>query len=210
MSEGPTAPRKQCPRCGMPLTKGLSADLCARCLLSLGLEGDPTPPAGASGESPSPLPGAGTDPPERIGPYRLVSVLGTGGMGVVYLAEQEQPLRRRVALKLVKRGMDSQEVLARFESERQALALMDHPGIARVLDAGTAEDGRHFFVMEHVDGPTITDYCDRHRMTTPHRLELLTEVCEAVQHAHVKGILHRDIKPSNVLVAEQDGRPGRR
>jgi Tol biopolymer transport system component/predicted Ser/Thr protein kinase len=127
-------------------------------------------------------------------------------MGIVYLAEQDAPLRRKVALKLVKRGMDSKEVLARFDTERQALALMEHPGIARVIDAGTAEDGRPYFVMEYVDGLPITEHCDRRELLTRERLELFAEVCDAAEHAHAKGIVHRDIKPSNVLVAEQEGR----
>jgi len=196
---------RRCPRCGASLAEGSPGGSCASCLLKLALEGEPTPPAGSASDALRP--GPADEAPERVGPYRIVSVLGTGGMGVVCLAEQDRPLRRTVALKLVKRGMDSRAVLARFEAERQALALMDHPGIARVLDAGTSEEGRPYFVMEHVDGPPITEYCDRHRLDTRRRLELLAEVCEAVQHAHAKGVLHRDLKPSNVLVAEQDGRP---
>jgi tetratricopeptide (TPR) repeat protein len=128
-------------------------------------------------------------------------------MGVVYLAEQEQPIRRRVALKVIKLGMDSQEVIARFESERQALALMNHPNIARVFDAGTTDAGRPFFVMEHVAGIPITDYCDKNRLDASERLKLFSQVCQAVQHAHQKGIIHRDIKPSNVLVSIEDDQP---
>lgn len=143
-----------------------------------------------------------------IGHYQLLQKLGEGGMGVVYLARQEHPVRRQVALKLIKPGMDSQQVLARFEAERQALALMDHPNIARVFDAGTASDGRPYFVMELVHGVAITQYCHAKRLTPPQRLELFISVCHAVQHAHHKGVIHRDLKPSNVLVKEAEGRPG--
>ncbi len=142
-----------------------------------------------------------------IGPYRLVRKIGEGGMGAVYLAEQERPVRREVALKLIKPGMDTHQVVRRFEAERQALAIMDHPNIAKVLDAGATSDGRPFFVMELVAGEPITAYCDRHHLTPSQRLELFLPVCAAVQHAHQKGIIHRDIKPSNVLVATHDGRP---
>jgi len=143
----------------------------------------------------------------HIGPYRILRVLGEGGMGVVYLADQEAPVRREVALKVIKPGMDSREVLARFESERQALAILNHPHIARVFDAGATEDGRPYFVMEHVPGVPITNYCDTRRLGIPERLGLFLQACDAIQHAHQKGILHRDVKPSNVLVAEQDARP---
>jgi serine/threonine protein kinase/tetratricopeptide (TPR) repeat protein len=142
-----------------------------------------------------------------IGPYKLLQQLGEGGMGTVYLAEQGWPVRRLVALKIIKPGMDSRQVLARFEAERQALALMDHPSIARVLDGGTTESGRPFFVMGLVKGVPITRYCDEHRLTPRQRLELFLPVCHAVQHAHQKGIIHRDIKPSNVMVCLYDGRP---
>src|SRR5262245_54383102 len=127
-------------------------------------------------------------------------------MGIVYLAEQEGELRRRVALKVLKPGMDSRQVLARFESERQALALMNHPHVAKVFDAGATEQGRPYFVMEYIVGLPVTEYCDRQLLTNRERLELFLPVCDAIQHAHGKGILHRDIKPSNVLVAEEDGR----
>jgi len=146
-------------------------------------------------------------PGDRIGPYKLLERIGEGGVGIVFLAEQLTPIRRRVALKILKPGMDSQAVIARFESERQALALMDHPHIARVLDAGTTPTGRPFFVMELVAGLRITEYCDRNRLTVPERLQLFLQVCQAVQHAHQKGIIHRDIKPSNVLVTLHDGTP---
>jgi serine/threonine protein kinase/WD40 repeat protein len=139
--------------------------------------------------------------------YTILELLGEGGMGVVYLAEQDPPLRRRVALKFIKPGMDSRQVLARFETERQALARMDHPNIAAVYDAGTASDGRPYFVMEWVVGVPITEYCDRHRLPTRERLGLFVDVCSAVQHAHQKGVIHRDLKPSNVLIASEDDRP---
>jgi eukaryotic-like serine/threonine-protein kinase len=145
--------------------------------------------------------------PEQIGPYKLLDVLGEGGMGVVYLAEQTVPVRRRVALKILKPGMDSKQVLARFDSERQALAVMDHPNIARALDGGMTEAGRPYFVMELVHGTPITAYADTHRLTTAERLRLFIDVCRAVQHAHQKGVIHRDLKPSNVLVTVQDGGP---
>jgi serine/threonine protein kinase/Tfp pilus assembly protein PilF len=142
----------------------------------------------------------------RIGPYRLLHLLGEGGMGTVYLAEQDEPVKRRVALKIIKAGMDSAKVIARFEQERQALAMMDHPNIAKVLDAGTTETGRLFFVMELVKGIPITRYCDQEHLSPRQRLELFLPVCQAVQHAHQKGIIHRDLKPSNVLVALYDGK----
>jgi serine/threonine protein kinase/tetratricopeptide (TPR) repeat protein len=143
----------------------------------------------------------------RIGPYKLLQVLGEGGMGTVYLAEQQEPVRRWVALKISKAGMDSARVIARFEAERQALALMDHPHIAKVLDAGATEIGCPYFVMELVKGIPITMYCDQEHLTPLERLELFIPVCQAVQHAHQKGVIHRDLKPSNVLVAPYDGRP---
>jgi WD40 repeat protein len=141
------------------------------------------------------------------GRYTLVEVLGEGGMGTVYRAEQTEPVRRAVALKLIRAGMDSKAVLARFDAERQALALMDHPNIARIYDGGVTDNGRPFFVMELVEGVPVTDYCDRNRLPVRARLELFVAVCRAVQHAHQKGIIHRDLKPGNVLVAEADGRP---
>ena len=136
--------------------------------------------------------------------YKLLSILGEGGMGIVYLAEQERPVKRQVALKVIKPGMDSKRVLARFEAEQQALALMEHPHVARVHDAGLTPSGRPYFVMEHVKGIPITEYCDKHRQTIEERLRLFLHVCEAVQHAHQKGIIHRDIKPSNILVTIED------
>ena len=139
-----------------------------------------------------------------IGPYKLLQQIGEGGMGVVYMAEQSKPIARMVALKIIKPGMDTQQVVARFEAERQALAMMDHPNIAKVLDAGTTDSQRPYFVMELVKGIPITNYCDDHHLTPKQRLELFVQVLHAVQHAHQKGIIHRDIKPSNVLVAEYD------
>ena len=140
----------------------------------------------------------------QIGPYRLLEQIGEGGMGTVYLAEQTEPVQRKVAIKLIKPGMDSRQVIARFEAERQALALMDHPHIAKVFDAGTTESGRPYFVMELVKGVPITEYCDQHHLSVAQRLDLMIAVCQAVQHAHQKGIIHRDIKPNNVLVTEYD------
>jgi tetratricopeptide (TPR) repeat protein len=142
-----------------------------------------------------------------IGPYHLLQLIGEGGMGQVWLAEQKQPVRRRVAVKLIKVGMDTREVVARFESERQALALMDHPAIAKVFDAGSTPEGRPYFVMEFVAGLPITDYCDRHKLTMRQRMELFILVCDGVQHAHQKAIIHRDLKPTNILVTEVDGKP---
>ncbi|HMB70019.1 MAG TPA: serine/threonine-protein kinase, partial [bacterium] len=144
---------------------------------------------------------------ERIGPYRPRDVLGEGGMGIVYLASQSEPLQRDVAIKVLKLGMDSQEILRRFDAERQALALMDHANIARVFDAGTTDQGRPFFAMEYVPGLPITDFCDNQRMRVAARLRLFADVCDAVQHAHQKGVIHRDLKPSNVLVTVKDGVP---
>ncbi|HEY7120285.1 MAG TPA: protein kinase [Tepidisphaeraceae bacterium] len=145
--------------------------------------------------------------PEAIGPFRILERVGEGGMGVIYKAEQRSPVRRVVALKVIKLGMDTREVLARFEAERQALALMSHPNIARVLDAGMTEAGRPFFAMEFVAGVPLTRYCDENRLRTRQRLELFVQVCQAVQHAHQKGIIHRDLKPSNILVTMVDGKP---
>ncbi|MHC4545928.1 MAG: serine/threonine protein kinase [Planctomycetota bacterium] len=142
-----------------------------------------------------------------IGNYKLLEQIGEGGMAVVYMAEQEKPLRRRVALKIIKLGMDTKQVIARFEAERQALAVMDHPNIAKVFDAGATETGRPYFVMELVKGVSITDYCDKNKLNTKERLDLFISVCNAVQHAHQKGIIHRDIKPSNVMVTLRDGKP---
>jgi len=169
---------------------------------------------GSFHESPRPDPPATVDAPiigERpgtaIGPYKLIQQIGEGGMGTVYMAEQTRPVKRLVALKLIKAGLDSRQVLARFEAERQALALMDHPNIAKVLDAGATDSGRPYFVMELVKGIPIIQFCDERRLTPRERLELFIPVCQAVQHAHQKGIIHRDLKPSNVLIAPYDGKP---
>ena len=151
----------------------------------------------------SPAEGAGT----VIGNYKLLEKLGEGGFGVVYLAEQTEPIRRKVALKIIKLGMDTKEVVARFEAERQALGLMDHPNVAQVYDAGATDTGRPYFVMELVKGVPITDYCDKHKLPIQERLVIFMDVCRAVQHAHQKGIIHRDLKPSNVLIAEQEDKP---
>ena len=144
---------------------------------------------------------------ENIGPYKLLQKIGEGGMGAVYMAEQDKPVKRVVALKLVKAGMDSKQVVARFEAERQSLAMMDHPNIAKVLDAGTTDRGEPFFVMELVKGVPISNYCDENRLSTHERIQLMVDVCFAVQHAHQRGVIHRDLKPSNILVAQYDDRP---
>jgi serine/threonine protein kinase len=172
-----------CARCGSDAS---AAGLCPACLLTVALEPD-------------------VKQPQTIGPYRIVQPLGEGGMGVVYLAEQSTPIRRRVALKIIRPGMDTKHVIARFETERQALAMMNHPNVAKVFDASVTDDGRSYFVMEHVAGVPITEYCDRHSLSIRERCALFVHVCHAVQHAHQKGIIHRDIKPSNVLVASEDG-----
>jgi serine/threonine protein kinase/tetratricopeptide (TPR) repeat protein len=165
----------------------------------------------ATSEVSPPEPPGGSDPPERpgtvIGPYQLLEQIGEGGMGTVWMAQQTEPVKRLVAIKLIKAGMDSRQVIVRFEAERQALALMDHGNIARVLDVGTSGAGRPYFVMDLVKGVPITRYCDEHHLTPRQRLELFIPVCQAVQHAHQKGIIHRDLKPSNVLVALYDGQP---
>src|SRR5262245_7117525 len=156
-----------------------------------------------------PKPAAGArrlNPGDIIDRYRLLRLLGEGGFGSVYLAQQTEPVVREVALKVIKRGMDTDQVIARFALERQALALMDHPGIARVFDAGATSTGQPYFVMEYVDGRPITRYCEEHRLRIVDRLELIEQVCMAVQHAHQKGIIHRDIKPGNILVTDIDGR----
>ena len=144
---------------------------------------------------------------DRLDRYKLLQEIGEGGCGVVYMAEQEEPVRRRVALKVIKLGMDTKSVIARFEAERQALAMMDHPNIAKVLDAGATDNGRPFFVMELVRGVKLTEYCDTNKLSTEDRLKLFIQVCQAIQHAHQKGIIHRDIKPSNILVTMHDGVP---
>ena len=158
------------------------------------------------------LPVASGAPPEfspgdTIGPYTILQRLGEGGFAVVYLTQQNEPVRRQVAVKVLKPGMDSRQILARFGAERQALAMMDHENVARIHDAGTLESGRPYFVMEHVKGKPITQYCEAHSLSLDARLGLIVQACGAVQHAHQKGVIHRDIKPSNVLVAETDDGP---
>ncbi len=151
--------------------------------------------------------GVSDAPEEAFGPYRLIEKIGEGGMGIVWLARQEHPIRRDVALKVVKPGADSAQVLSRFESERQALAILNHPNIATVFDAGLTDDGRPYFAMEYVAGVAITTFADQHALPIVARLELFLQVCEAVEHAHQKGVLHRDLKPANILVSDRDGRP---
>jgi len=177
---------------------------CAPALVSVAISPGQMP---APVTNTSAMAGQEEKPSSRIGPYKLLQKIGEGGCGVVYMAEQEKAVRRRVALKIIKLGMDTKSVIARFEAERQALAMMDHPNIARVLDAGATETGRPFFVMELVYGVKITDYCDQNRLGTEQRLELFIRICHAIQHAHQKGIIHRDIKPSNILVTMHDGVP---
>ncbi|HEX2475876.1 MAG TPA: serine/threonine-protein kinase, partial [Lacipirellulaceae bacterium] len=164
-----------------------------------------SPPPGFSGtiESLPPTEQPGT----IIGSYKLLQQIGEGGMGVVFMAEQTWPIQRTIALKIIKLGMDTRQVIARFEAERQALAIMDHPNIAKVVDAGTTKNGRPYFAMELVKGVPIIAYCDQEQLSIHQRLELVIAVCQAVEHAHQKGIIHRDLKPSNVLVAEYDGKP---
>src|SRR5215813_4765439 len=191
-----------CPQCGAELGSGDPAGLCPKCLILGAFESS----AGAD-ESNTQTTGAATAAAydDDFGRYQIVRPIGEGGMGTVYLAEQPEPIRRRVALKVVKLGMDTAQVLARFDNERQALAMMDHPNIARIFDAGATSRGRPYFVMEYIEGASITQYCDRKRMPTKERIALFLAVCRAVQHAHQKGVIHRDLKPSNVLVMEQDG-----
>ena len=225
-----------CPKCGAVVPADAPAGLCPQCLLAAGLAESSFKAKAAPGEQPpgsekepvttdwqagaeepprrpadadQPPPSEPSEQPGSLiaGRYKLLERIGEGGMGTVWMAEQRHPVRRLVALKVIKAGMDSGQVLARFEAERQALAMMDHPNIARVFDAGTTEGGRPFFVMELVKGMPITEYCDTHRLTIRQRLELFVQVCQAVQHAHQKGIIHRDLKPSNVLVCLYDGVP---
>jgi serine/threonine protein kinase len=189
-----------CPRCGAELDSADPAGLCPPCLIQAAFES-------ASGLDESGIGTAGAAGDDDFGRYQIIRPLGEGGMGTVYLAEQREPIHRRVALKVVKLGMDTSQVLARFDNERQALAMMEHWNIAQIFDAGATTTGRPYFVMEYIDGAPITDYCDRARMAIRERLALFLAVCRAVQHAHLKGVIHRDLKPSNVLVMEQDGAP---
>lgn len=198
-----------CPACGTSLPAGGHVSFCPCCLLRAGLSHDepaePTPELPQASEddvtAPREAPGA------LIGRYRLLEEIGEGGFAIVYLAEQTAPVTRKVALKVLKPGMDTREVVARFEAERQALALMDHPNIAQVYDGGVSASGRPYFVMELVKGVPLTRYCDDQRLTIPRRLELFLDVIEAVQHAHQQGIMHRDLKPANILVNPNDGKP---
>jgi len=216
----------RCKVCGGPLPSSAAEPICPRCALRGALDsGDETSPAdrlkapaqespNSLGQSPLHPPGNATvivapqeGPGTLIGRYKLLERIGEGGFGAVYVAEQREPVKRRVALKVIKLGMDTKQVVARFEAERQALALMDHPNIAKVLDAGATETGRPFFVMELVKGIPITHYCDQAKLGTQERLDLFIKVCRAIQHAHQKGIIHRDIKPSNIMVTLHDGVP---
>jgi serine/threonine protein kinase/tetratricopeptide (TPR) repeat protein len=194
-----------CPQCGAELEAGDPAGMCPKCLI----QGAFDTSLGAEDASGTQTIDAGTarTGDDDFGRYQIIRPLGEGGMGTVYLAEQREPIRRSVALKVVKLGMDTGQVLARFANERQALAMMDHANIARIFDASATPKGRPYFVMEYVEGVPITQYCDGKRMTIGQRLELFLAVCRAVQHAHEKGVIHRDLKPSNVLVTEQDGAP---
>ena len=213
---------QRCGKCGAPLSGYASEGLCAACMLECALqpENPPTPAVGEGGASPDegkiPVPPQPSVNPPRskdeapgsvIGRYNLLEKIGEGGFGVVYVAEQREPVKRRVALKIIKLGMDTRQIVARFEAERQALAMMDHPNIAKVFDGGATDAGRPYFVMELVRGMKITDYCDQNNLSTRERLDLFIQVCQAIQHAHQKGIIHRDIKPSNVLVTVNDGVP---
>src|ERR1700732_1806912 len=193
-----------CPECGAELGSGDPAGLCPKCLIQGAFDTSLGADEAVTQTIDTATPAAGDD---DFGRYQILRALGEGGMGSVYLAEQLEPIRRRVALKVVKLGMDTAQVLARFDNERQALAMMDHPNIAQIFDAGATAKGRPYFVMEYIEGAPITQYCDRKRMTTKERLALFLAVCRGVQHAHQKGVIHRDLKPSNVLVTEQEGAP---
>src|SRR5437588_7662057 len=178
-----------CPECGAELSVNAPEGLCPKCLVEMGLRLTQKIEARAE-----------LEPPEQIGDcigrYKLLQKIGEGGCGEVYMAQQEEPVRRRVALKVIKLGMDTRQVVARFEAERQALALMDHPGIAKVFDGGATQSGRPFFVMELVRGVRITEFAEEARLSTEGRLLLFVQVCQAIQHAHQKGIIHRDMTPS--------------
>jgi WD40 repeat protein/serine/threonine protein kinase len=189
---------KKCPTCGENLEMRPSGAHCLRCLLTLALTAQE--PEAETNDGPN-----FEQPGDQIGPYKLLYQIGEGGCGIVYLAEQEAPVFRHVALKVIKLGMDTRSVIARFEAERQAMALMDHPNIAKVFDAGSTRSGRPFFVMELVRGVKITEFCDCERLSIRERLDLFVQVCQAIQHAHQKGVIHRDIKPSNILVTLNDG-----
>ena len=191
-------PTLQCGECGAALDSASEGGLCASCAFGLALEVSSGPESDG--------PAAPADTP-RIPGYEVRELLGRGGMGTVWRAEQREPVRRDVAVKVVRAGFDSAEVAARFDAERQALAMMDHPNVARFFDAGTTPDGQPYFVMEHVAGQPITEYCDRRSLSVDERVSLFADVCDTVHHAHQKGIIHRDLKPSNILVLDRDGRP---
>ena len=193
-----------CPHCEAELGSGDPAGLCPNCLIQGAFDSSIGADENGTQTIDTAIAAAGDD---DFGRYHILQRLGEGGMGTVYLAEQREPIRRRVALKVVKLGMDTGQVLARFAKERQALAMMDHPNIARIFDAGATQRGRPYFVMEYIEGVPVTQYCDGKRMTIGQRLEVFLSVCRAVEHAHQKGVIHRDLKPSNVLVTEQEGRP---
>ena len=199
---------RYCSRCGTKLPPKAILGICTSCALEEAITGARTiedKPLALDDLTTELLSDEASD--KMIGRYKLLEKVGEGGYGVVYVAEQQEPVRRRVALKVIKLGMDTRAVVARFEAERQALAMMDHPNIAKVLDAGTTEQGRPYFVMDLVRGIRITDYCDQAQLSTTDRLRLFIHVCQAIQHAHQKGIIHRDIKPSNILVTLHDGMP---
>src|SRR5260370_26826166 len=188
-----------CPQCEAELGSDDPAGLCPKCLIRGAFDSS----AGADESRTQTIDtGAAVHGNDDFGRYQIVRPIGEGGMGTVYLAEQREPIPRFVALKVVKLGMDTSQVLARFANERQALAMMDHPNIARIFDAGATEKGRPYFVMEYIEGAPITQYCDRKRMTTRERLALFLAVCRAVQHAHQKGVIHRHLKPSNALMTD--------
>src|ERR1043166_6199302 len=205
-----------CEVCGARLPANAAGGPCPACLVRSAIaqsQGSP-PETGASPVKPGEAEPTTrvTFPSEQgpgtmIGRYKLLEKVGEGGFGTVYVAEQREPVKRRVALKIIKLGMDTKQVIARFEAERQALALMDHPNIAKVLEAGATDTGRPYFVMELVRGIKITDYCDENNLSTEKRLHLFIKVAQAVQHAHQKGIIHRDLQPSHVLVTDHDGVP---
>jgi eukaryotic-like serine/threonine-protein kinase len=195
-------PFAKCPKCGATLAAG---GRCIKCLLEIALEFDAEADAPQDEAVPAVQSSLVDGLDARVGRYKLLQKIGEGGFGVVYLAVQEEPIHRRVALKILRPGIATKEVTVRFEAERQALALMDHPNIAKFFDAGSTADGCPFFVMELVEGIKITEYCDQHEFSVRQRLNLFIQVCQAVQHAHQKGIIHRDLKPSNILVCESDG-----
>jgi len=193
-----------CPQCGVKLSRLALGGLCHRCVGLRLLSAGPLAPAGAETADPADM---DESVGLKLGPYVLVRKIGEGGCGVVYAATQEEPIRRQVAIKVIKLGMDTRAVVARFEAERQALAMMEHPNITKIFDAGSTVAGRPYFVMEMVEGVRITDHADKQQLTIEARLGLFMTVCQAVQHAHQKGIIHRDLKPSNILVATEDDSP---